>query len=325
MEGRALRNWGFSLVRSTEAAARAAGRWMGLGKRDEADLAATEAMHRELQVLDIDGYVVVGEEGKLGRASRLASGQKVGSGDGPAMDVVVDPIDGRNLLAQGRPGALAVAAAAPRGSMWAPTPAVYMEKLAVNRDAARALVPECLDAPAAWTLALIARVKQKEVRDLVVFMLDRPRHADLIEEIRAAGARVMLRSDGDIAGALLAASPEGRVDILMGIGGVSEGVIGACAVKALGGTMLVRLAPQSDAERAAIAAAGLDTQRILSCDELIASDQLFFAATGISDGPLLAGVRYQGDRAETQSIVLRYDTGTRRVILTEHASEERKK
>jgi fructose-1,6-bisphosphatase II len=324
MEGRASRNWGFSLVRSTEAAARAAGRWMGLGKRDEADLAATEAMHRELQMLEIDGYVVVGEEGKLGRSSPLASGRKVGSGDGPAMDIVLDPIDGRSMLAQGRSGAIAVAAAAPRGAMWAPNPAVYMEKLAVNRTAARALVAECMDAPAAWTLALIARVKQKEIRDLIVFVLDRPRHADLIDEIRAAGARVMLRGDGDIAGALLAASPEGRVDILMGVGGVSEGVIGACAVKALGGAMLVRLAPQSEAERSAVIAAGRNTRQILSCDELIASDQLFFAATGISDGPLLSGVRYQGDRAETQSIVLRYDTGTRRIILTEHTSEERK-
>jgi fructose-1,6-bisphosphatase II len=323
MEGRASRNWGLDLVRITEAAARAAGRWMGLGKRDEADFAATEAMYRELQTLDIDGYIVVGEEGKLGIHSPLETGRKVGTGDGPAMDIVLDPIDGRSMLAQGRSGAIAVAAAAPRGAMWAPTPAVYMEKLAVNREAARSLAPECMDAPAAWTLALIARVKHKEVRDLVVFVLDRPRHADLIEEIRAAGARVMLRGDGDIAGALLAASPEGRVDILMGIGGVSEGVIGACAVKALGGAMIVRLAPQSDAERAAVAAVGLDTQRILSCNELIASDQLYFAATGITDGPLLSGVRYQGDRAETQSIVLRYDTGTRRVILTEHASEER--
>jgi fructose-1,6-bisphosphatase II len=281
-------------------------------------------MHRELQMLEIDGYVVVGEEGKLGRSSPLASGRKVGSGDGPAMDIVLDPIDGRSMLAQGRSGAIAVAAAAPRGAMWAPNPAVYMEKLAVNRTAARALVAECMDAPAAWTLALIARVKQKEIRDLIVFVLDRPRHADLIDEIRAAGARVMLRGDGDIAGALLAASPEGRVDILMGVGGVSEGVIGACAVKALGGAMLVRLAPQSEAERSAVIAAGRNTRQILSCDELIASDQLFFAATGISDGPLLSGVRYQGDRAETQSIVLRYDTGTRRIILTEHTSEERK-
>jgi fructose-1,6-bisphosphatase II len=272
MEGRTSRNWGFGLVRATEAAARAAGRWMGRGRRDEADLAATEAMERELQTLEIDGYIVVGEEGKLGIHSLLETGRKVGSGDGLAMDVVLDPIDGRSMLAQGRSGAIAVAAAAPRGAMWVPTGAVYMEKLVVNREAARSLVPECMDAPAAWTLALIARVKHKEVRDLVVFVLDRPRHADLIEEIRNAGARVMLHDDGDISGALLAASPGGQADILMGIGGVAEGVIGACAVKALGGAMFVRLAPQSDTERAAVAAAGLDTQRILSCNELIASD-----------------------------------------------------
>ncbi len=178
-----------------------------------------------------------------------------------------------------------------------------------------------LDAPAAWTLASVARAKKKQVRDLVVFVLERPRHADLIEEIRAAGARVMLRADGDVAGALMAASPDGQVDVLMGIGGVPEGVVAACAVKALGGAMLGRLAPQRKDEREAIAAAGLDTKRILTSDELISGDQLFFAATGITDGPLLDGVRYHGDRAETQSLVLRCDTRTRRLIKTEHIGD----
>ncbi len=312
------RNLGLDLVRATEAAALSAGRWMGFGRADDADHDAITVMANVLNTLDMDGYIVVGEEGKLGHPSPLESHRRIGTGNGPAMDVVVDPIDGRKLLAQGKPGAIAVAAVAPRGTMWSPAPAVYMEKLVVNRDAARVLVPECLTAPAAWTLALVARAKHKEVRDLIVFVLDRPRHADLIEELRHAGARVMLRSDGDIAGALMAASPKNEVDLLMGVGGVAEGVIAACAVKAMGGAILGRLAPQSTAEQAAIVAAGLSTGAILSGDELITSQQIFFAATGITDGPLLAGVRYQSNRAETQSLIMRCETGTRRFIHAEH-------
>lgn len=318
MPKQASRNLGLDLVRATEAAALSGGRWMGLGKRDEADAAAAAAMYKVLGGLEIDGQIVIGEEGKLGQQTTLGGPQRVGTGNGPPMDVVLDPIDGRTLLAQGQLGAIAVAALAPRGCMWSPAPAAYMEKMVVSREAAHALVAECLDAPAAWTLALVARAKQKAVRDLVVFVLDRPRHRDLIEEIRTAGARVMLRTDGDIAGALLAASPASGVDILMGVGGVAEGVIAACAVKALGGTMLGHLAPQSEAERQAVAAAGLDIKRILTGDELIASQEIFFAATGITDGPLLAGVRYHGNRAETESLVLRGETGTRRVIHAEH-------
>jgi fructose-1,6-bisphosphatase II len=197
-----------------------------------------------------------------------------------------------------------------------------MEKLVVNRSAAGALVPECLDAPAAWTLALIARAKQKQIRDLMVFVLDRPRHADLIEEIRTAGARVMLRGDGDISGAVMAASPDGIVDALMGIGGAPEGVIAACAVKSSGGAMLVRLAPQSEAEQTRVLEAALDPHRILSCNELVTSDQVFFSATGITNGPMLAGVRYHGDRAETHSLILRGETGTRRIMQAEHLIAE---
>ncbi|MFP4438192.1 MAG: class II fructose-bisphosphatase [Chloroflexaceae bacterium] len=316
------RNLGLDLVRATEAAALQAGRWMGLGKRNDADQDATRAMFSVLETLDMEGYIVVGEEGKLGQTSPLQSGQTVGSRHGPAMDVVIDPIDGRNLLAQGKPGAISVAAVAPRGSMWSPTPAVYMEKIVVDRRAAHALVPECMDAPVAWTLALIARVTNRLVRDLIVFVLERRRHADIIEEIRAAGARVMLRSDGDIAGALMAASVGSGADILLGVGGVSEGVIAACAVKALGGAMLGRLAPQSAAERAAVAEAGLDTRRILTCNELINSNEIFFAATGITDGPLLKGVHYEGNAAETESLILRSETHTRRTIHAEHWIDE---
>lgn len=311
------RHWGVDLGRATEAAALAAGRWMGFNQRDAADEAAVAAMGAALNALDMEGIIVIGEEARLGVSSSLAAGQKVGQGGLP-LDIVVDPIDGRNLLALGHAGAISVAGATARGAMWSPTPAIYMEKIVADRDLAEALVAECMDAPAAWTLALAARLKHKEVRDLVVFVLDRPRHASLIQEIRSAGARIMLRRDGDVAGALLAASPDSGVDLLMGIGGVSEGVISACAVKALGGAMLARLAPQSEAEQAAVDAAGLDTRRIMSCGEIVTGDQVFFAATGITDGSLLSGVRFHGGMAETQSLILRYESRTRRRVLTEH-------
>ncbi len=316
-----IRNVGFDLVRATEAAALAAGRWMGLGRRDEADEAATAAMAQTLQGLEMDGHIVIGEEGKLGRHSPLDSNQRIGTGTGPALDVVLDPIDGGRLLAQGLPGAISVAAIAPRGTIRSLYPAIYMEKIVVDREVAHALVPECLDAPAAWTLALVARLKKKEIRDLVVYMLDRPRHAALIAEIRTAGARVMLRSDGDIAGALLAASLHSGVDLLMGIGGVPEGIIAACAVRSLGGAMLGRITPQSEAERAACQAANLDTTSIFTADGLVSSNELFFSATGITDGQLLTGVHYHGDQAETHSLLLRCETHTRRQIYAEHLLE----
>ena len=315
------RNLGLDLVRATEAAALAAGRWMGRGLIDEADDAAARAMYRALNTLDMAGRIVIGEEGKLGTHSPLDSGQPVGTGHGPEMDVVVDPIEGRNLLAWGHPDAMAVAGIAPRGSMWAPRPAVYMEKIVVCREVAQALVPQCMDAPAAWTVALVARLKKKQVRNLVVFVLDRPRHRDLIEEIRAAGARIMMRSEGDVFGALQAATADSGVDLLMGVGGVSEGVIAACAIKALGGGMLGRLAPQSDEEREAIEAAGLDRRQILTCDQLVNSNEIFFAATGITEGALMAGVRYRGDMAVTESLLLRSESGTRRFMHAEHLVE----
>jgi fructose-1,6-bisphosphatase II len=312
------RNLGLDLVRATEAAALSAGRWMGRGLIEEADDAAAEAMYQALNTLDMAGRIVIGEEGKLGRHSPLDSGQQVGTGDGPQMDVVVDPIEGRKLLARGHPDAISVAGIAPRGTMWAPQSAVYMEKIVVSREVAEALVPQCMDAPAAWTVALVARLKKKQVRDLVVFVLDRPRHQDLIEEVRTAGARVMLRSEGDVVGALQAATPDSGVDLLMGVGGVAEGVSAACAIKALGGGMLGRLAPQSDEERAAVEAAGLDLQQILTCDELVTCNEIFFAATGITNGSLLSGVRYGGRRAATESLLLRCETGTRRTMRAEH-------
>ena len=281
------RNIGLDLVRVTEATALAAGRWLGLGNREEAHRAATEAMAKALHIVDMDGHIVVGEEGRLGEHSPLDSGQQVGSGQGPEMDVVVDPIDGTELVVRGYPGAISVVSVAPRGSMWSPTPAIYMEKIVVDREAASFLVPECMDAPAGWTLALIARAKNKAVRDLQVIVLDRPRHHDLIEEIRTAGARVLLRSDGDTAGALIAATSGPGADVLMGIGGVPEGVTAACAVKAIGEECWGGWPPKVKKREPAIEAAGLETRQVLSCDELVSSNQIFFAATGVTDGPLL--------------------------------------
>jgi fructose-1,6-bisphosphatase II len=312
------RNTGLDLVRATEASALAAARWMGLGLRQEADTAASAAMAAALEAVAIDGRIVIGEEGRRGRLVALPTGRAVGTGRGVPVDVVVDAIDGRRLLAQGRPGAITVAAVAARGTMWSPSPAAYLDKLVVNRQVAPHLVPECMDAPAAWTLGLIARAKGKAVRDLVVFVLERPRHGDLIDEIRTAGARVMLADDGDISGALLAASPDGPIDALMGIGGAAEGVTAACGVKSLGGGMLARLAPQSDEEREAIARGALDPRRIIGLNDLVASEQIFFVVTGITDGLLLKGVHYEGERASTNSLILRSETRTRRLIFAEH-------
>ncbi len=317
MEEHLSRNLGLDLVRVTEAAALAAGHWMGSGDPDAADRAATEAMAAAFAGVDIDGHIVIGEETKLGAHSPLDSGVRVGNRNGPELDVVVDAIDGARLVAKSHPGALSVIGAAERGAMLSLYPATYMDKLIAGPAAAAALVPECLDAPAAWTLALIARVTRKNVADLVVFVLDRPRHQPLIEEIRAAGARILLRSDGDISGGLAAAAGA-RVDLLMGIGGVPEGLITACAVKAMGGGMLARLAPQTEEERRAVAAAGLNTKGVYTCDDLVAGRQIVFTATGITDGALLTGVTYQGNEGRTQSLVLRCATGSRRIIEAIH-------
>lgn len=316
--GQAFRNLGLELARATESAALAAGQWMGLGKPKEADRRATEAMSAVLATIEFDGHIVVREEGRLQSCDRLAVDERTGTGCGPQVDVVVDPIDGCNLLAQGSPGAISVAAAAPCGALWTPVPAKYMDKLVVDAEVAPLLVPECLDAPAAWTLALVARAKQKRIGDLVVFVLDRSRHAALIEEIRAAGARVMLRAEGDVAGALMTVFADGAVDILMGIGGITEGLIAACAVKAAGGGILGRPAPQSEEERAAILAAGLDPRQILTEEDLVQGKEFVFAATGITDGPVLRGVQYRGGRALSNSMILRGETHTRRTVYAEH-------
>jgi len=309
---------GLALVRVTEATALVAARWMGSGDRESAHQAATETMFEVLNDLNIKGCIVIGEEGRVGAHSSLDTGQPVGTGNGPDVDVVVDPIDGTGSVVKGRTGAISVVGLAPRGSIWSPHPAVYMNKIIVDRDAAEVLVPECMGAPAAWTLALVARAKGKAVRDLQVIVLDRPRHVDLINEIREAGARVLLRDDGDTVGALIAATPQRGADILMGIGGMSEGVTAACAVKGMGGGMLGQLAPQSDAERVAIAEAELDIGKVMTSDELVSTDQVVFAATGVTDGLLLAGVEYGSRIQRTSSLLIRGGRGTRRLLQTEH-------
>lgn len=314
------RNIGLDLIRVTETAALAAGRWVGSGDFLSAHRAATRAMAAALNTLDMDGRIVLGEEGRLGANVLLHTGAKVGTGNGPAVDVIVDPVDGTDLLVKGIPGAISLVCIAPRDSVWSPQSAGYMEKIVVDSEAAHVLVPECLDAPAAWTLALIARAKNKAVRDLSVTVLDRPRHVDLIDEIRQAGAKVLLRKEADAEGALTAVTHGTGVDVLMGTGGASQGVIAACVTKALGGGMLARLAPQSDEEQAAIEAEGLDPKAIFTQDDIAKSDQLFFAATGITNSVLLREMQFFSNYARTHSLLIRSETGTRRFIEAEHGA-----
>ena len=315
------RNLAMELVRVTEAAALAAARWVGRGQKEAGDGAAVEAMRLVLATVEMNGVVVIGE-GAKDEAPMLYDGEVVGNGRGPRVDVAIDPVEGTNLLARGAPDAIAVVGVAPRGTMWEPGPAFYMNKLVVSRAVAPLLRREHLNAPARETLALIAEAKQKEIAELTVFVLDKPRHQSLIEDIRAAGARVLLRTDGDVAGALMAARANSGVDALMGVGGTPEGVIAACAVRALGGAMLGQLAPQRADEIEAVRAAGLDTERVITEAELVTSDDVFFAATGITDGVLLQGVRYGADGPTTASLVMRGKTGTVRTVYAEHRFEK---
>ena len=308
------RNLGLDLVRATEAAALVAGRWVGLGRPVEADQVATQAMIEALDTIGIHGPDIRTDGESMGQHIELFRDRV----EANEVDVLADPIDGRALLARGYPGVISVVGAAAAGAFQRLSPAVYMEKIVVNAQVARAMVPECLDAPAAWTLALVARALDREIGNLTVFMLDRPRHADLIREIRATGAHVMLRADGDVTGALLAATRGSGIDILMGVGGVAEGLLSVCAVKALGGAMLARLAPQGARELNAIRDTGLDMTRIMDHSDLVTGDCTFFAATGITDGPLLSGIHYRGRRATSNSMILRGETRTRRVIEAEH-------
>lgn len=311
------RDLALELVRVTEAAALAAGRWMGRGQKDAGDEAAVHAMRAMLRTVAIDGVVVIGE-GEKDDAPMLFNGESVGTGQGPAVDIAVDPVEGTSLLAHGRPDSIAVIGVAPRGTMWSPGPGYYMNKLVVGREAREAISSSSLGAPMTETLAAIGKAKRKAVEDITVFVLDKPRHVELISTLRAAGARVLTRTDGDVAGALMAATPDSGVDALMGIGGTPEGVIAACAVRALGGAMLGQLAPQKPGEREALLGAGLDIGRVLTEHDLVSSDDVFFAATGITDGLLMQGVRYADCGSTTRSIVMRGKSRTMRTIQTEH-------
>jgi fructose-1,6-bisphosphatase II len=309
------RNLALELVRVTEAAALAAARLVGRGDKEAADQAAVDAMRAVLDSVSMDGVVVIGE-GEKDEAPMLYNGERIGDGSPPPVDVAVDPLEGTRLTALGMPSAIAVIALAEQGTMFNPGPIVYMEKIAGGPEIADLLD---LDRPLREMLALIAERKQVDIRDVMVVMLDRERHHDAMREVREAGARVRLIMDGDVSAALLAVSENSPVDLLWGIGGTPEGVISAAAIKCIGGQLLGRLWPRNDEERTAAAEAGYDLERVLDCDALVAGEDVFFSATGVTDGDVLEGVRYQGDRgATTESLVMRSRSGTVRRVSARH-------
>jgi fructose-1,6-bisphosphatase II len=308
------RNLSLELARVTEAAALMAGRWMGRGEKELADQAAVDAMRRVLGTIDMEGMVVIGE-GAKDEAPMLYEGEIVGRASEPKMDIAVDPIDGTRLLAQGMPNSIAVMAMAERGALYQWQQVAYMEKIAVGPDAVGAID---LDAPVATNLAKVAAAKGVAIADLTVVTLDRPRHEQIIRDVRAAGARMRLIHDGDVIAALMASMPDTGIDVLMGIGGSPEAVIAACALKCVGGEMQCRLWPRNDEERAYVAANNVDVKRIYGINDLVGGSDVFFAATGITDGDLLEGVRYGKDVARTQTVVMRAVTGTVRTISTSY-------
>jgi fructose-1,6-bisphosphatase II len=308
------RNLALELVRVTEAAAMGAGRWIGRGDKIAADQAAVDGMRAMLDTVSMEGVVVIGE-GEKDEAPMLYNGEDVGAGGGPQVDVAVDPLEGTRLTALGQPNAIAVIAVAERGSMFFPGAAVYMEKIAVGADAIDAI--DITATPTANVNA-VAKAKGRRVTDVRVVVLERERHNDLIAELREAGARVNLIRDGDVAPAIAAARPETGVDLLYGIGGTPEGVISAAALKAVGGGMQGRLWPRNDDERRALVEAGYDPARVLTTDDLVRSDDVFVAATGVTTGALLRGIRYVRGGAVTDSIALRSRSGTVRRIEARH-------
>jgi fructose-1,6-bisphosphatase II len=308
------RNLALELVRVTEAAALAASRWVGRGDKNGADKAAVDAMRTVLATVPMDGIVVIGE-GEKDEAPMLYNGEHVGDGTVPLTDVAVDPIDGTTLTAYGRANAIAVIAVSERGTMFDPGPCVYMHKIAVGADAAGSID---ITATATQNLRWIAKAKGESVRDLTVVILDRDRHIDLIAEVRATGARVKLIGDGDIFGAIATGWPDAGVDVLIGTGGTPEGVTAAAALKCMGGEIQGLLAPRNDAERQAALDAGYDLDDVLTTDVLVKGDNCFFAATGVTDGELLRGVRYVAGGARTQSLVMRSKSGTVRMIDARH-------
>jgi fructose-1,6-bisphosphatase II len=308
------RNLAMELVRVTEYGALAAARWVGLGEKETADGAAVDAMRLMLDTVRMDGVVVIGE-GEKDEAPMLYNGEQIGDGSPPQVDIAVDPLEGTTLAAEGSPRALAVMAMSERGTMFNPGPAVYMMKIAAQPAYAHLLD---LDRSLTETLELIAKEKGTEVRDVTVMMLKRDRHKDAVEEIRRAGARIRFISHGDVSASLLAVQDESPIDLLWGIGGTPEGVISAAAIKCLGGQMLGRLWPRNDEERDAVVEFGLDVDEVLDVNRLIAGDDVFFAATGVTDGDVLEGVHYTATGATTESLVMRTRSGTVRRVSARH-------
>jgi fructose-1,6-bisphosphatase II len=312
------RNLALELVRVTEAAAMAAGRWVGRGEKNSADQAAVDAMRHMLDTVSMDGVVVIGE-GEKDEAPMLFNGEEIGDGTGPSVDVAVDPLEGTRLTALGQPNAIAVIAVAERGTMFFPGAAVYMEKIAVGPQGIDVVE---LDATPTENVQAVAKAKGVSTREISVVVLERDRHNDLIAELREAGAKVNLIRDGDVAPAIAAAQPGTGVDILYGIGGTPEGVISAAALKCVGGGIQGRLWPRDGEERQKLVDAGLDPARVLTTDDLVAGRDVFVAATGVTTGSLLRGVRYLPNGAITDSIVMRSRSGTVRRVTATHALDK---
>lgn len=318
MDKKPDRNLAMELVRVTEAAALASARWMGRANKEAGDQAAVDAMRLMLNSIEMDGVIVIGE-GEKDEAPMLYNGEVLGNGEPPKVDIAVDPIDGTRLLARGQPGSLSVVALAERGTMYAPGKLVYMDKVAVGPEA-RGMID--INAPVRTNLEAVARARHKDLDDLTVVVLDRPRHEKLIADIRTVGSRIKLIGDGDISGSLMAAMDDTGVDILMGVGGSPEAVITACALKCMGGDMQCKLWPRDEKERQWALDNGHDLDKVLMIDDLVASDNVFFAATGITDGALCKGVRYYGRGAKTYSLSMRSKSGTIRTIEATHRWEK---
>ena len=314
------RNLAMDLARVTEAAALAAARFIGRGDKNAADGAAVDAMRLVLNTVAMDGVVVIGE-GEKDEAPMLFNGEHIGTG-GPACDIAVDPIDGTTLTSLGRNNAIAVIALSERGTMFNPGPCVYMEKVAVGPEA-RDVID--LNAPVKANLEAVAKAKGGRVQDVTAIILDRDRHQRIIKECREAGAMIRLITDGDVMGALETAWPDSGADILFGVGGTPEGVIAACALKSLGGEIQGRLVARDDNEKRQALDAGYDLKQVLTSDDLVAGEDVFFAATGVTEGDILRGVRYQGDKASTETLVMRSKTGTIRRIIATHRLEKLKR
>lgn len=308
------RSFALELVRVTEAAALQAGRWMGRGQKNLADKAAVDAMRMVLNTIPMDGVVVIGE-GTKDQAPMLYEGELLGSASEPKTDIAVDPIDGTRLLSQGMAGSIATLAVSERGTMYESPYVVYMDKIVVGAEAAGSID---IDASVEDNIRGVAAKLNKSVNDVTVVLLDRPRHTEIAEQIRAAGARIRFIMDGDVAGAVMAATPGTGIDVLMGIGGAPEAVVAACALRCLGGEMQCKLWPRDDSERSNVLEAGIDINAVLNAEDLVGGDDVFFAATGITDGDFLKGVRYLGDGATTQSVVMRSRSGTVRWVEAQH-------